>query len=625
MDLSKYLDLYLSDGREHLGALREGFAGGGAPQAEAVQTLFRHAHSLKGMAASMGFDTTASLAHALEDLLGAWRDRRPVTAAGPAAAVRAVDLLEALTDRVQTDASDAGLEAEAAAAAVALRGASGAGTQAQDAPAAFVAPAPPPQAPADGGAVLTVTIDPASALPAARLLVVSQRLQEAFGEVVMEPPLAQVQSGNLKSARFRVPASEGLKEMARALRELPEVTDIALALPEAPAAAGEVALAPHVRIPAGDLDELLSGTGDLLHHLNVHEAGLSRVERRRHRFWLEEHRGLLNRLFDRVLSVRLVPFSLLTERLGRVVRDLEARTGKPLRFEVAGEDQQVDRALLERLLDPLTHLLRNAGDHGVEDAAGRAAAGKPPAGLLKLDIRRDGEALLLAVSDDGRGLDAAAVARAAVERGLLTPQEAAVLPRERVLELVTLPAFSTRKEVSSLSGRGVGLDAARAAAESLGGRLEMETEVGKGTTFTLVIPSAATLTRVLVFSWEGALRFAVPASQVARICALSAHPLVWSGASRCLQVDEALVPVLAWRQAPVGRDGCALVLNTPAGPRALLVGEVYQSERVVVHPWGPPLDRVPHWIGGALLSTGELAFVVDGRALARREGEADVH
>jgi len=623
VDLSKYLALYLEDGRDHLAALREGLHGEWAPDGAAVQELFRHAHSLKGMAASMGFEATAALSHALEDLLGAWRSGAAVSAGAPASAVRALDLLEALTDRVQQDGSDAGLEAEAAACATQLREAAGKRGEGSAAPAPMPLQRPETAAPsAEAPAVVTVTIDGGSALPAARLLVVGQHLQKRFGACAMEPALAEIQAAGLRCARFRVPAGPGLKEAALALRQLPEVTDVVLTLPgDAEEERPESSLTPHVRIPATELDELLSGTADLLHHLNALEAGLSRVERHRRRFWLEEHRGHLNRLFDHVLSVRLVPFSLLTERLARLVRDLEARTGKPLRFEVSGEDQQVDRALLDRLLDPLTHLLRNAADHGVESPVERAAAGKPEMGHLELEIRRDGEALLLSVVDDGRGLDVAAVARAAVERGLLSTQEAALLPRERLLDLITLPAFSTRREVSTLSGRGVGLDAARAAAESLGGRLEMETTVGRGTRFTLVIPSAATLTRVLVFGWDGPQRFALPASQVRRICALSAHPLIWSGASRRIEVDGALVPVLAWRGGPVGREGCALVVATSEGERALLVSDVYQSERVVVHPWGPPLDRVLHWVGGALLSTGELAFVVDGRALARREGE----
>jgi len=623
VDLSKYVALYLEDGRDHLAALRAGLRGDREPDGAAVQELFRHAHSLKGMAASMGFETTADLAHALEDLLGAWRSGAAVGPSGPEGAVRALDLLEALTDRVQQAGSDAGLEGPSAACSAQLREAAGKKAAASSGPLPR-----PPQSPATStpapasGAAIMVTIDGASALPAARLLVVGQHLQKAFGECSMEPPLAEIQAAGLRTARFRVPGSPGLKEAALALRQLPEVAEVLLTLPEtSEEARAESSLTPHVRIPAAELDELLSGTADLLHHLNTLEAGLSRVERHRRRFWLEEHRGHLNRLFDHVLSVRLVPFSLLTERLARLVRDLETRTGKRLRFEVSGEDEQVDRALLDRLLDPLSHLLRNAADHGIEPAAERVAAGKPETGHLRLEIRRDGEALLLAVADDGRGLDATAVARAAVERGLLSTQEAALLPRERLLELITLPAFSTRKEVSALSGRGVGLDVARASAESLGGRLEMETALGQGTRFTLVIPSAATLTRVLVFGWNGPQRFALPASQVRRICSLSANPLVWSGSSRRLQVEGDLIPVLEWRGGPVGREGCALVVTTSEGARALLVSEVYQSERVVVHPWGPPLDRVPHWVGGALLSSGELAFVVDGRALARREGE----
>ncbi len=626
MDLSKYIDLYLSDGREHLAALRAGLPESAGEAPADVNALFRHAHSLKGMAASMGFEATAALSHALESLLGTWRAGALPTAPAVLASLEALDLLEALTDAVQTSGGEGDLVPPAQACAKKLSGVAGAPATPAPAAAAASPPAPAasPEVPSPSAqgpeARVTVAIDASSALPAARLLVVSQRLQQAFGRCTMEPPLAEVQAGNLRRARFRVPLGPGLKEAARQLRELAEVAEVTLEVCQAgPAARGEAAVVPSVRIPAPDLDDLLTLTSDLLHHLNLLESGLGSVERRHHRFWLEKHRALLDGLFDRVLSVRLVPFELLTERLARLVRDLSARTGKPLRFEVSGADQKVDRALLERLLDPLSHLLRNSADHGVEPRQERRERGKPEEGLLSLEIQREGEALLVSVRDDGRGLDETAIARAAVERGLLTSQEAALLTRKQILEFITLPAFSTRSEVSELSGRGVGMDVVRAAAESLGGRLEMASEAGKGSRFTLAIPSAATLTQVLVFGWTGAQRFGVPASQVRRIFPLSAHPLVWVGSRRCLRAGDDLLPVLSWRGGPVGRDGCALALSGPEGEKVLLVSDVYQTERVVIHPWGPPLDMIPHWIGGALLSSGEIAYIVDGRALARQE------
>jgi chemotaxis protein histidine kinase CheA len=474
------------------------------------------------------------------------------------------------------------------------------------------------------GEPFTVTVDPASALPAARFLVVAQKVREAFPGARMEPDLVTLQKTQGRRAVFSLPASGGLKELARLLLTLPEVASVTVEEEAPRAPAGERALIRDLTVSARDLDDLLDRAAELLHSLNRLEAALDDGERKRHRFWLESHRAHLGRLSDRVLAVRLVPFDALVERLKRTVREVGGRLGKRAVLEVSGAEEKIDRGLLERLQDPLLHLVRNALDHGLEGEEERRAAGKPPEGRLRLEIRRVAEALLVTLSDDGRGIDPEAVRRTAVERRLCTPQEAALLTEDRLYELLTLPAFSTRREVSEVSGRGVGLDVVRLAAEALGGHLEIRSAPGKGSAFTLVVPSASALTRILVFSYgEPGPRFGIPVSQVTRIYPLSAFP-VTGGARPFLADGDTLIPVLPWRRREVGREGFGLRLTFEGQDHALLVGSVFQMERVVIQPLGPPLDMVPEWMGAALLSTGEVAYVLDGRAVVRR-GEGESH
>jgi two-component system chemotaxis sensor kinase CheA len=631
MDLSKYLDLYLSESREHVSLLRESLVAAGEVGSEDVKELFRHAHSLKGMAASMGFDATSRLAHQLENLLNRWRQGESATSAQRRAAVRAVDTLDALLDEVQESSSDARLDGRVAEVLEELVGAGTTSESRQEPGPANPSVAPPSMLDSEGSpkngdvpeALLTVAVDPASPLPAARLLVVAARVHELCGESVMEPDLETVKEKNLRTVAFHVAPGPHLKELARALRDLPEVSEVGLSVPpqrvEGPS--GEARLIRSVRIRAEDLDELLAQTSELLYHLNQFESGMDGSERRRHRFWLEADRAKLNRLFDQVLSIRLVSFETLADRLGRAARDLSSRLGKAAKLEATGVEERADRALLEKLLDPLMHLIRNAIDHGLEDEAGRRAAGKPPEGSLRLEIRRESEALLVSVEDDGRGIDVEAIRDSAVQRGLYAPHEAAHMDHERLLDLLTAPAFSTRTEVTDVSGRGVGLDVVRAAVESMGGHLEMRSDLGAGSRFTLVIPSATTLNRVLVFGWDDEVRYGLPTSQISHIYPLSSTPLVWSGSRRFLQTGDELVPVLSWRPAAVGREGFGLRLMAPGRDKILLVSRVYQAERVVILPWGPPLEMIPEWMGGSLLSTGEIAYILDGRVLAKRDGE----
>ncbi len=454
-------------------------------------------------------------------------------------------------------------------------------------------------------------------------MVVYERLRTEVPECLIEPNLERVQREGLRAASFLLPMEAPLKDLARAVRDMPDVAAVELERAEpvaAPAGAGST-LVKSLRVDAEDLDELRAMASESLYRLNQFESSMLPEERRRHHFWLESERAHLNRLFDRVLAMRLVSFGALVDRLGRTAREVSARLGKPVRLEVSGAEERVDRGLLERLLDPLVHLVRNAVDHGLEPGEERRELGKPEEGLLRLNIHRESEALLVSLEDDGRGIDVELIRQAAVERGLFTPSEASLLDRARLLDLLTAPAFSTRREVSDVSGRGVGLDVVRSAVESLGGHLEMASEPGRGSRFTLVVPSATTLTRILVFGWDDGVRYGLPASQIGRLYSLASAPLVWSGNRRFLQAGDELLPVLSWRQGPVGREGVGLRLVGPERDHVLLASRVYQAERVVIMPWGQPLEMVSEWMGGALLATGEIAYILDGRVLAKREGD----
>ncbi len=633
MDLSKFCDLYIEEGREHSAKLSSGLRSPNPAESSTVNELFRHAHSLKGMAASMSFTPTSSLAHSLESLLALWREGKGPTPEQRKAAIRAADTLEALMDVVQENGNDSSLSgvassvekevlavyAEAGAAVAAVAQPSVPAGTAADTPAAPVG---------NDFARLKVSIDPSSPLPAARLLVVFKKLKETHDGCRIEPDIADIQRKNLKAAIFLLPPNARLKEVARSIKKLPEVTEVGLE--EAPAKSADAVqdhrLIRSVRVSTPDLDLLLNQTGDLLCHLNEFEASLSKEEKKRHRFWLESHRSRMNRQYERVLSVRLIPFDVLVERVGRTIRELSEKLSKQVRFEAEGADQRIDSTILERLLDPLLHLVRNALDHGLETREERLASGKAPEGLIRLELRREADAFIVSLSDDGRGIDTEAVRRTAVDRGLYSPTDAAGLAPDKLLLLLTTPAFTTRKKVTQVSGRGVGLDVVRSAAESLGGHLDMESERGSGSRFTIVVPSAVTLTNTLIFGWKNlSSRFALPTSQIRHIYPLSRHPLEWSGNVRCLQTGEELLPILPWRPGPVGREGFGLGIAAGKEQKILLISSVYQAEKVMILPWRPPLEMVPGWIGGALLSTGELAYVLDGRVLVKRSEEtADV-
>jgi two-component system chemotaxis sensor kinase CheA len=224
----------------------------------------------------------------------------------------------------------------------------------------------------------------------------------------------------------------------------------------------------------------------------------------------------------RALDLRTTPLLRIVELLPRMARDLARQIGKRVEVEVSGGELELDRSILDRLSDPIVHLLRNAVDHGIETPDVRRAAGKPESGRIAIDARREKDSIRIAVSDDGAGMDLDAVRARAVQAGLVHRDIAEDLPAEQLAAFIFHPGFSTADSVSEISGRGVGMDAVRATIESLGGSVEFVTERGRGTTTMLTVPITAAVQRVLLLGMDGQT-VALPISRVERIIELPAQ------------------------------------------------------------------------------------------------------
>ncbi|NMB99710.1 MAG: hypothetical protein GYA35_05445 [Thermoanaerobaculaceae bacterium] len=618
MDIKKYLEMYLSEGREHLSALTKGLQFKEGFKTEAISELFRGAHSLKGMAASMGFETTSKLAHALENILAEWRKGKTPSEGEIGRALRATDLLETLFEKVEKEGNDGGLESE-------VEQWFNESSQKEE-QNTVVKPKSESnenfKKPKEKGFKIKVKIDPSSNLPAARLLIVYQKIKSFVSEVEIVPTIEEIQRGALKYAEFYLSDSKEIKEIARAIATLPEVVDVELSLEEIGEESTSSALVSSLKIPSKSLDNFLYRISHLIYHLNILEKNLPPEVFKKQKFWFESHRSGLYQLYNEILETRLVSFDTLIERLERGARDLSAKTSKKFKFIVEGGGEKIDKVLLEKLLDPLMHLLRNSADHGIEENEQRVKLGKPSEGNIKIAIKRDGEKLTISFSDDGKGLDYEAIKESALKRGLIPFEKADSLKESDILDLITIPSFSTKKEVTQISGRGVGLDVVRSSVESLGGTLEMKSEKGKGTAFYLIFPSAVTLTEVVVFSWDDNFFFALPTSQVNKLYPLSEYPIEWVEGTKRLRADDKFYDILNFRLKAVGKDGIGIALNTAPDQKILLVNKVLQTEKVVILPLGKPLERIPNLIGGALLSFGEICYIFDGTSFARNETEA---
>lgn len=597
---SKYVALFVAESREHLQQCNaqllawERDLAQDAPIAE----LFRNVHTLKGMAATLGYSRLANLAHAFEHVLGAVREG---TVAPSAELVelsfRVVDRMEQGVALAAEGRDDAIQDRELADELVSL---SKPATGTFPVPALRADRTPQPEA---GGVVVRIAIAPGTPMAGARAALVLKRA-ESLGSVSAISPPVETWGSEAFTGDFacRIATSSSDEEIQADLSQVGDVATITVIRGAAPGPAA--APAAQVRVDLARLDRLVNLGGEL--SVMAHRLAAELARREDPVLTAAGHAldVLVSDLQEQVLRVRMAPVGEVFERFPRAVRDLARHLEKRVRLEVEGADIELDRAILEELPKILLHLLRNAVDHGIETPAARKKAGKPGEGRIKLAARRDRNTVIITVADDGRGIDEAAVRARARELGW---GEDAEVPD--LLRILGRPGFSTRREVSDVSGRGVGFDAVLHRVRALGGSTELRAPAEGGTMIVLKLPSSLAVVPALLLRVADD-RFAVPLGFVAETARLA--PDVDGGRVSYRGRELPLVS-LGRRDAGPLRPGVILEVGGRQG--VLLVDTLLGQEDVVVRPVHAPRG-VPRWVNGAtILSDGLPALVLDPTAL----------
>ena len=377
-------------------------------------------------------------------------------------------------------------------------------------------------------------------------------------------------------------------------------------------------LLPTVRVRTETLDRFLSAVGEVIlsssqlrtgvaRYANDAEVadGLDRVDRR------------VAELQRRVLELRTAPLVRVTDNLPRTARQVAEKLGKRVEVEILGAELELDRSILDRLGEPLLHLVRNAVDHGLETPENRIAAGKPEIGRIRIEARRHKDSIEIEVSDDGKGLDLASVCRRAIEAGLIHPDLADDLPVEEVAALVFHPGLSTAQTVSEVSGRGVGMDAVKATVESLGGGVELRTQAGQGTTTTLVVPITAAVQRVLLVGIAEE-RVAIPIGKVERIIEVPIGTIEETAGEAFALIDNEPLPVLDLAKelriesSASDQISVPLVISEIRGERiALRVDRFAGQQEFYVKPVPELFSKVRILSGLTVLDDGSPVFLLD--------------
>lgn len=394
---------------------------------------------------------------------------------------------------------------------------------------------------------------------------------------------------------------------------------------------------PTIRVDLERVDRLIDLVGELVINqaMVAQRVGEADLTRSSHvQLALESLEQLTREIQDSVMAIRAQPVKSVFQRMPRLVREIAASTGKQVRLATEGEGTEVDKTVIERLSDPITHMLRNAIDHGLEDPETRLAAGKPAEGVVRLAAMHRSGRIVIEVSDDGRGINRTRVRELAIERGLISPD--LQLTDEEVDNLIFLPGFSTAKEVSDLSGRGVGMDVVKRSIQALGGRISIASRVGQGSTFTLSLPLTLAVLDGMVVSVGSQTLIAPLATIVETLQPKKGDVHALGGGGLLLAVRGAFVPLidvgvaLGWRSAPVEPAlGVTLLVESEVGGCAALLVDAIQGQRqVVIKSLEANFQRVDSIAAATILGDGRVALILDVDAIvgARRvETEPDAN
>jgi len=551
-----------------------------------LEAMMRAAHSTKGAAAIVGMEPMVKLAHAMEDVfIAAQQGRLALDAAGVDLLLGAVDLMRQLAALSEAELIDAGPHGGRVEAALAALGALRAG--AREAPPVM------PLAPIAAQVPVPVPAPvPAASAPAPAPLPAAAPRLEPGNELLTLAGQARLHAGQLR------PWIDALQRHKRQQHGMFSALE---QLREAIVAGGDPRLLELARV----VDERARPLRDGLQR-SILEA--EHYER--------QATGVATRLVDEVLELHMCRFGDGLHGLPRMVRDLARSLGKDVRLDVTGADTLVDRAVLVRLEAPLGQLLRNAVDHGMEPAAERAAAGKPPTGTIRLEARHRGGMLSIEVSDDGRGVDPERIRRAAVARRLAAPGFAQALSTPELMEFLFLPGFSLKEDANEISGRGVGLDVVHEAVQARNGTVRVESTPGRGFRTAIVLPVTQSIVRALVVEVLGEA-YALPITRAERVLRVPAGAVQTLAGRQYLEVEGVhLGLVAAGRVLELGdaTPGAGLAVVVIGGAReryGLVVDEVRGEQSLTVQPLEPVFGKLRDVASCALLDDGAPVLILD--------------
>lgn len=704
MDVSQYLEIFIDETSEHIQSLSDNIMTleKEPDNKDVINEIFRAAHSLKGMAGTMGFKRMQHLTHDMEDVFQEVRsDRVKVTSDMIDLLFRCLDAIEAYLDCIK-ESSDEGTEDNESLIQglnTFLAKAEGKEAAAEAAPAPAESPKAEEAKAEDGDKKkylhvdftenekneiksaeeagnkvygLTVFIQKECLLKAARAFLVFKAVEELGQIVVYRPSSQDIEDEKFENDfTFYLTTDADLETVLTTIRNVSEIDeavgeevksealfaasakaeeeaakqDAAKAAPAAPVpqkteapakkettkataknkSGGRPVTSRTVRVDIEKLDALMNQVSELIIAKNslvsISSSDGGNFQNQSFHEQIEYLERITTSLHESVMKVRMVPIESVVNKFPRMIRDLSRKLNKKMELVMSGEDTELDRTVVDQIGDPLQHLLRNSADHGLESAELRKERGKPETGTIRLNAFQEGNNVIIEVGDDGNGIDTERVKSKAIERGLVTEEQAEKLTQKEIIDFLFMPSFSMAKEITDISGRGVGLDVVKSNIEALGGDVEVKTKLGEGTTFTVRLPLTLAIIQALMVEIRDE-KYAIALGSIQNIEDIPVKDIKYVEAKEVIHLRGLVIPIIRLDKlldsAPREEEPESLtVVIVKKGEKyaGLVVDNLIGQQEIVIKSLGKYINNNKLISGATILGDGEVALILDVNTL----------
>ncbi len=704
MDVSQYLEIFIDETNEHLQTLSDCIMEleKEPENMDVINEIFRAAHSLKGMAGTMGFKRMQHLTHDMENVFQEVRsDKIKVNSAMIDLLFKCLDAIEGYLDNVKESSEEGTEDNELIIKELNDFIAAANGEKPQDDSAKKAEP----QMPVAGNAAgrkkylefemddadraklkaeeengqriygMTVYIQKECLLKAARAFLVFKAVEE-YGQIIVYNPTSQeIEDEHFEcDFSFFIVSEEPFEKVYEAARSVSEIEDVvgeeikyevlAAKQEKAEAEAIAVAIMPEnnpvsaeketpaavappkqpsasagnkkqtvskpvtnrtVRVDIEKLDALMNQVSELIIAKNslvsISSTESGGFQNQTFHEQIEGLERITTSLHESVMKVRMVPIESVVNKFPRMIRDLARKLDKKMELYMTGEDTELDRTVVDQIGDPLQHLLRNSADHGLEDNATRLEKGKPEVGSIFLKAFQEGNNVIIEVGDDGNGIDVDAVREKAIERGVITEEQAESMSQKEIINLLFLPSFSMAKKITDISGRGVGLDVVKSNIEALGGDVEVKTDKGEGTTFTVRLPLTLAIIQALMVE-IGDEKYAIAIGSISNIEDIPVKDIKYVEAQEVIHLRGKVIPLIRLSQVldtePKEDEPTSLtvvIVQKGDSQAGLVVDELMGQQEIVIKPLGKFINNNKIISGATILGDGEVALILDVNTL----------